>query len=54
MYSPLPVRIADQAAAARLAMCNDIGEAAYAVAGVAAILVELLKRLPTAGETPHY
>ncbi|GJP69898.1 hypothetical protein CLOP_g899 [Closterium sp. NIES-67] len=47
----LPARIADQAAAARLAMCNDIGEAAYAVAGVAAILVELLKRLPTAG--PH-
>ncbi|CAI5956690.1 unnamed protein product [Closterium sp. NIES-64] len=45
----LPARIADQAAAARLAMCNDIGEAAYAVAGVAAILVELLKRLPTAG-----
>lgn len=45
----LPVRIADQAAAARLAICNDIGEAAYAVAGVAAILVEIINRMPGAG-----
>eukprot|EP00271_Cylindrocystis_brebissonii_P014640 TRINITY_DN36078_c0_g1_i1.p1 TRINITY_DN36078_c0_g1~~TRINITY_DN36078_c0_g1_i1.p1 ORF type:complete len:479 (+),score=40.47 TRINITY_DN36078_c0_g1_i1:527-1963(+) len=45
----LPCRIADQAAAARLAICNDIGEAAYAVAGVASILVEMLRRIPSAG-----
>ena len=46
----LPPRIADQSAAARLAICNDIGEAAYAVAGVASVLVELIQRLPSAGE----
>ena len=46
----LPPRIADQSAAARLAICNDIGEAAYAVAGVASVLIELIQRLPSAGE----
>eukprot|EP00897_Mesotaenium_endlicherianum_P007652 jgi/Mesen1/6915/ME000356S06116 len=45
----LPPRIDDQAAAARAAICNDIGEAAYAVSGVAVVLIEILKRLPTAG-----
>eukprot|EP00850_Spirogloea_muscicola_P008953 SM000049S16724 [mRNA] locus=s49:284500:286354:+ [translate_table: standard] len=45
----LPARIADQAAAARLAICGDIGEAAYAAAGVGALLFEMLKRLPAAG-----
>ncbi|BFI24671.1 hypothetical protein MPTK2_1g13850 [Marchantia polymorpha subsp. ruderalis] len=45
----LPMRIQDQAAATRLAICNDIGEASYAVAGVASVLVEMLKRIPTAG-----
>lgn len=45
----LPMRIADQAGATRLAICNDIGENSYAVAGVAAVLVEMLKRIPTAG-----
>lgn len=45
----LPMRILDQAGATRLAICNDIGESAYAVAGVAAFFVELLKRLPNAG-----
>ncbi|KAL2653315.1 hypothetical protein R1flu_021443 [Riccia fluitans] len=45
----LPMRIQDQAAATRLAICNDIGEASYAVAGVASVLVEILKKIPTAG-----
>lgn len=45
----LPSRIADQSGAARLAICNDIGEAAYAVAGIASILVEIVNRIPTAG-----
>ncbi|KAL3685085.1 hypothetical protein R1sor_003107 [Riccia sorocarpa] len=45
----LPMRIQDQAAATRLAICNDIGEASYAVAGVASVLVEIIKKIPTAG-----
>ncbi|CAM6099279.1 unnamed protein product [Calypogeia fissa] len=45
----LPMRIQDQAAATRLAICNDIGEASYAVAGVASVLVEMLKRIPALG-----
>lgn len=45
----LPMRIQDQAGATRLAICNDIGENSYAVAGVAAVLVEMIKRIPTAG-----
>lgn len=46
----LPMRIADQSAAARLAMCNDIGQAAYAVSGVASILVNMLSKIPAAGQ----
>jgi ribosome biogenesis GTPase A len=45
----LPMQILDQAGATRLAICNDIGENSYAVAGVAAVLVEMIKRMPTAG-----
>eukprot|EP00249_Psilotum_nudum_P010768 c22751_g1_i2 orf=415-1425(-) len=45
----LPIRLQDQAAATRLAICNDIGEASYTVAGIAAILVMMLKCMPTAG-----
>lgn len=45
----LPVKITDQACATKLAICNNIGEAAYAVAGVAAVLVEIIKHLPGAG-----
>ncbi|GBG86294.1 hypothetical protein CBR_g41288 [Chara braunii] len=41
----LPMRIADQAAAVRLAICNDIGEASYDVAGVAAIMIEMIRRM---------
>lgn len=45
----LPMKLQDQVAAIRLAVCHDIGESSYAVAGVAAIFVEMLKRMPTAG-----
>ena len=39
----LPMRLADQAAAVRLAICNDIGEASYTTSLVAAQFVELLR-----------
>eukprot|EP00898_Chlorokybus_atmophyticus_P005589 jgi/Chlat1/6030/Chrsp4S06208 len=42
----LPMRIDDQEAATLLAICNDIGEAAYLASSVAAVLVERLLRLP--------
>lgn len=45
----IPMRISDQTAAIKLAICDDIGERAYDVADVAAILVQLLSRLPTVG-----
>lgn len=45
----LPMRLQDQAAATRLAICHDIGESSYAVAGVAAVFVEMLKRMSNAG-----
>ncbi|MCO5609575.1 hypothetical protein L7F22_063805 [Adiantum nelumboides] len=45
----LPMRLSDQAAAIRLAICHDIGESSYAVAGVAAVFVEMLLRMPNAG-----
>ena len=35
----LPPRLDDQAAAARLAMCNDIGEAAYTTSLVATAML---------------
>ncbi|XP_008783383.2 DAR GTPase 3, chloroplastic isoform X3 [Phoenix dactylifera] len=42
----LPMRIRDQAAAIKLAICDDIGERSYDAADVAAILVQMLTRLP--------
>ncbi|XP_074571234.1 DAR GTPase 3, chloroplastic isoform X1 [Curcuma longa] len=45
----LPMRISDQAAAIKLAICDDIGERSYDVADVAGILVQMLTRLPEAG-----
>lgn len=45
----LPMRINDQAAAIKVAICDDIGERSYDVADVAAILVQMLSRLPTVG-----
>ncbi|KAE8681587.1 DAR GTPase 3 [Hibiscus syriacus] len=45
----LPMRISDQAAAIKLAICDDIGERSYDVSDVAAILVQMLAKLPTVG-----
>ncbi|XVF80429.1 hypothetical protein PTKIN_Ptkin15bG0072000 [Pterospermum kingtungense] len=42
----LPMRISDQAAAIKLAICDDIGERSYNVPDVAAILVQILAKLP--------
>ncbi|MGA7934215.1 MAG: ribosome biogenesis GTPase YlqF [Kovacikia sp.] len=43
----LPSRLHDQTAALKLAICDDIGEAAYDNQRVAAALVDLLKQLQT-------
>ncbi|KAJ7977401.1 GTPase [Quillaja saponaria] len=45
----IPMRISDQSAAIKLAICDDIGERSYDVIDVAAILVQMLKRLPSVG-----
>lgn len=45
----IPMRISDQVAAIKLAICDDIGEKSYNVADVAAILVQMLTRLPAVG-----
>ncbi|XP_052185911.1 DAR GTPase 3, chloroplastic isoform X2 [Diospyros lotus] len=45
----LPMRIDDQSSAIKLAICDDIGERSYDVADVAAILVQLLSRIPAVG-----
>lgn len=45
----LPMRISDQSAAIKLAICDDIGERSYDVTDVAAILVQMLTRLPAVG-----
>lgn len=45
----LPMRISDQSAAIKLAICDDIGERSYDVTDVAAILVQMLSRLPSVG-----
>lgn len=44
----IPAAFDDQIAAQRLAMCNDIGEAAYVDSLVAAALLVRVKRLPAA------
>ncbi|KAK9836759.1 hypothetical protein WJX74_007539 [Apatococcus lobatus] len=41
----LPVNLVDQAAAQRLAMCNDIGEASYEATLITAALLESIRRL---------
>ncbi|XP_070034130.1 DAR GTPase 3, chloroplastic [Nicotiana tomentosiformis] len=45
----IPMRISDQAAAIKLAICDDIGERSYNATDVAAILVQMLSKLPTVG-----
>lgn len=43
------MRINDQSAAVKLAICDDIGERAYDFSEVAAVLVQILARLPAVG-----
>ncbi|XP_050237609.1 DAR GTPase 3, chloroplastic [Mercurialis annua] len=45
----LPMRINDQSAAIKLAICDDIGERSYDVTDVATILVQMLTRIPSVG-----
>ncbi|KAJ3678009.1 hypothetical protein LUZ60_001812 [Juncus effusus] len=45
----LPMRISDQTAAIKLAICDDIGERSYDVSDVATILVQILIKLPSVG-----
>lgn len=45
----IPMRINDQSTAVKLAICDDIGERSYDVSEVAAILVQMLARLPAVG-----
>ncbi|KAL4352241.1 hypothetical protein GQ457_06G029300 [Hibiscus cannabinus] len=45
----IPMRISDQSAAIKLAICDDIGERSYDVSDVAVILVQMLAKLPTVG-----
>lgn len=47
----IPMRISDQAAAIKLAICDDIGERSYDAADVAAILIQMLTRLPSVGNS---
>ncbi|KAK1300679.1 GTP-binding protein [Acorus calamus] len=48
----LPMRISDQAATIKLAICDDIDERPYDVSDVAAVLVQMLVRLPGVGSEP--
>ncbi|EFH51155.1 GTP-binding family protein [Arabidopsis lyrata subsp. lyrata] len=50
----LPMRIDDQAAAIKLAICDDIGEKAYDFTDVAGILVQMLARIPEVGANALY
>ncbi|CAM8890327.1 unnamed protein product [Rhodiola kirilowii] len=48
------MRISDQTAAIKLAMCDDIGERSYDTTDVAAILVLMLARHPAVGAKALY
>lgn len=50
----IPMRVSDQSAAIKLAICDDIGERSYDVADVAAILVQMLARIPSVGTKELY
>lgn len=43
------MRISDQSSAIKLAICDDIGERSYDVTDVAAVLVQMLTKLPAVG-----
>lgn len=47
----IPAQLTDQAAALKLAICDDIGEAAYDTQRVATAFVDLLKQLDTEAQT---
>ena len=47
----IPMSFNDQRAAQLLAICNDIGEAAYLDSQVAASLLEIFRRLPSKSAT---
>lgn len=44
------MRMSDQTAAIKLAICDDIGERSYDVTDVAGVLVQMLSKLPTASK----
>ncbi|XP_076904212.1 DAR GTPase 3, chloroplastic-like [Bidens hawaiensis] len=46
----IPMRMSDQTAAIKLAICDDIGERSYDVTDVAGVLVQMLSKLPTANK----
>lgn len=50
----IPMRISDQGAAIKLAICDDIGERSYDGADVASILIQILARLPAVGSKALY
>ncbi|XP_010691879.1 DAR GTPase 3, chloroplastic isoform X2 [Beta vulgaris subsp. vulgaris] len=50
----IPMRISDQSAAIKLAICDDIGERSYDVADIAALLVQMLARIPSVGTKALY
>ncbi|KAM7254226.1 hypothetical protein ACFE04_031908 [Oxalis oulophora] len=45
----IPMRLTDQSAAIKLAICDDIGERSYDFADVAGVLVQILARHPSVG-----
>ncbi|KAK9055776.1 hypothetical protein SSX86_026861 [Deinandra increscens subsp. villosa] len=47
----IPMRMSDQTAAIKLAICDDIGERSYNVTDVAGVLVQMLSKLPTANKS---
>lgn len=47
----IPMRISDQSAAIKLAICDDIGERSYDFGDVAAILVQILTKFPSVGNS---
>ncbi|KAL4572045.1 hypothetical protein LXL04_018813 [Taraxacum kok-saghyz] len=46
----IPMRMSDQAAAIKLAICDDIGEKSYDFTDVAGVLVQILSKLPEANK----
>ncbi|KAI3741870.1 hypothetical protein L1987_59548 [Smallanthus sonchifolius] len=47
----IPMRMSDQSAAIKLAICDDIGERSYDFTDVAGVLVQMLSKLPKANNS---